>query len=132
MDATGTYLTRDGKTVRFKGARELAAFLADSAGSRTARSSSRCSTTWSSSPSAAFGPDTREELRASFAANKFHVRELAVEIMTKTALKPRRVHPPTPKPLNRTDQEIERVSCPATAAISSATWASAPPPCRSC
>ena len=58
VDATGGYQTRAGKTVAFTGARELADVPGRQRRRSTPRSSSRCSTTWSSSRSAAYGAAT--------------------------------------------------------------------------
>ena len=93
VDASGTYLTRDGKTVRFGGARELAGFLADSPEVHSAFVEQMLHYLVQQ-PVAAFGPDAKEELHRSFVAKKFHLRELAVDIMTRTALKPRPAPPP--------------------------------------
>ena len=58
---------------------------------RTRRSSSSCSTTWSSSRSGPTGPRRCAELQKSFAANGFNIRKLVVEIVAASALTDRRI-----------------------------------------
>ncbi|MGL4551841.1 MAG: DUF1592 domain-containing protein, partial [Gemmataceae bacterium] len=87
IDATGAYQSRDGTTVKVNGARELAAFLADSPEAHAAFAE-QLFHHLVQQPVRAFGPDTLERLRRSFAEKKFHVRRLAVEAVTLAALKP--------------------------------------------
>jgi hypothetical protein len=84
IDATGSYQTRAGKTVRVNGARELAAFLAGSPEAHAAFAE-QLFHHLVQQPTLAYGPGTPDELRRSFVANKFHVRKLAVEVMALTA-----------------------------------------------
>lgn len=86
IDASGSYQTRDGKTVRVNGARELAAFLAASPEVHTAFAE-QLFHSLAQQPVRAYGQNTLDELRRSFADNEFHIRKLAVEVMTTTALK---------------------------------------------
>jgi hypothetical protein len=86
VDAVGSYRTRAGKTVRFTGARELAAYLAGSPEVHTAFAE-QLFHHLVQQPLLAYGPNTLEELRRSFAGSKFHIRKLAVEVMARTALK---------------------------------------------
>jgi hypothetical protein len=92
VEAFGSYQTREGKTVKVSGARELAEFVA---GSPEAHSAfvEQLFHHLAQQPVRAYGADALEELRRSFVADKFHVRKLAVRIMTMTALKPRPVRP---------------------------------------
>jgi hypothetical protein len=88
IDPTGSYLTRDGRTVTFHGAREVAEFLANS------EEVHACFVEQMfhhlvQQPVQAYGPQTLANLRSSFAANGFNIRRLAVEIMTTAALTPR-------------------------------------------
>ncbi len=85
VDATGGYLARDGKAVRVNGARELAAFLADSPEAHAAFVE-HVLHYLVQQPGRAYGPTALDDLRRSFVANKFHVRKLAVEVMASTAL----------------------------------------------
>lgn len=86
IDATGSYRTREGKQVKVNGARELAAFLADSPEAHAAFVEQMFHDLVQQ-PARAYGPDTLARLTRSFAANKFHVRKLAVEVLVTAALK---------------------------------------------
>jgi hypothetical protein len=90
IDATGSYQTRAGKTVRVEGARALAAFLADSPEAHAAFVE-QLFHHLAQQPVRAYGADALDELRRSFAADGFHVRRLALRVMTAVALKPRQV-----------------------------------------
>ena len=83
IDATGSYTTRFGRTVRVNGARELAAFLA---GSQEAHAAfvEQLFHHLVQQPMQAYGPGTAEDLRRTFVAGGFHIRKLAVEVMTTT------------------------------------------------
>ena len=61
IDATGTYQTRTGETVKFTGARNLASYLAGSEETPRGVRHRSSSITWSSSPSA---PSARKSLRS--------------------------------------------------------------------
>jgi cytochrome c553 len=88
IDATGSYLTRDGKTVVLNGARELAEFLAGSEEAQTAFVEQMFHNLVQQ-PTRAYGPNTLKNLQEKFVANGCNMRRLAVEIMTISALKPR-------------------------------------------
>lgn len=90
VDAAGGYTTRAGKTVKVNGARDLAAYLAGSPEAHAAFVE-QLFHHLVGQPVRAYGPNTREELRRSFAASGFHVRKLAVEVLATAARKPRRV-----------------------------------------
>jgi hypothetical protein len=85
VDARGGYQARDGKTVRVNGARELATFLAGSPEAQAAFVE-QLFHHLVQQPVRAYGPGTLDDLRRSFADNKFHIRKLAVEVMARTAL----------------------------------------------
>jgi hypothetical protein len=89
IDAGGSYRGRDGKAVKVHGARELGAFLAGSPEAHEAFTE-QLFHHLAGQPARAYGPGTLDELRRSFATGNFHVRKLAVEVMTTAALKPRR------------------------------------------
>jgi hypothetical protein len=84
VDVSGWYQTREGKTVKVSGARELAAFLADSPEAQSAFVE-QLFHHLVRQPVRAYGEGTLERLRRSFAANKFNVRKLAVEVVTLAA-----------------------------------------------
>jgi hypothetical protein len=86
VDVGGWYQTRQGKTVKVTGARELAAFLADSEEAQAAFVE-QLFHHLVQQPVRAYGEGTLERLRRSFAANKFNVRRLAVEIVTLAAMR---------------------------------------------
>jgi cytochrome c553 len=92
VDATGTYLARDGRTVTFTGARQLAEYLAGSTEVHEAFVEQMFHTLVQQ-PVRAYGPQALTDLRRAFAASGFNIRKLAVEIMTVSALTPRRVKP---------------------------------------
>lgn len=90
VDATGTYQTRSGETKTFKGVTELAKFLAASEEVH-ASFTEQLVHHLVQQPVRAYGPDTLDGLRRSFAGNAFNVKKLAVEILATTALAPRYV-----------------------------------------
>jgi cytochrome c553 len=84
IDASGSYQTRTGETVNFRGARELATFLAG------------CDETQDAfveqlfhhlvkQPIRAYGPQTQADLRHNFAENGYNIRSLIVEILARGA-----------------------------------------------
>jgi hypothetical protein len=95
VDAAGSYLMRTGKTVKFSGARKLAEFLAGSEEVHEAFVENLFHQLVQQ-PVRAYGPNTLVDLRRTFAANRFSVRKLAVEIMATSALTPRAAAPPDP------------------------------------
>jgi hypothetical protein len=85
IDATGSYQTRSGKIVQVHGARQLAAVLASSPEVHAAFVE-KLFHHLIQQPVRAYGPNTLEELTRSFTSSGFHIRKLAVEIMTVAAL----------------------------------------------
>ena len=88
IDATGAYQTREGDTVSFTGARELAEFLAGSEETHDAFVE-QLFHYMVKQPIRAFGPETLTNLRRSFVENGYNIRKLMVEIVTLSALGPR-------------------------------------------
>ncbi len=88
VDDSGSYLTRSGKRVTVHGAHELAEFLVHSDEAQSAFVE-QLFHYLVQQPVQAYGPNTLEELRKSFAAKQYNIRKLAVEIMAASALKPR-------------------------------------------
>lgn len=85
VDASGGYTSLSGEQVEFTGAREFAEFLAVS------DETHRCFVQQLfhqvvKQPTAAYGPDTLESLRKSFAESDFNIQHLLVEIVTLSAL----------------------------------------------
>jgi mono/diheme cytochrome c family protein len=85
IDSTGSYVTRSGDTVKFKDGRDLARFLATSDEVHEAFVA-RMFHHLVKQPVLAFGPNKLEDLRRYFADNGYNVRQLAIEIVTETAL----------------------------------------------
>ena len=85
IDASGSFMTRSGETVTFKGERDLARFLAGSDEAHEAFVA-RLFHHLVRQPVLAFGPEKLDELRRYFADLEFNVRRLAVEIIAQTAL----------------------------------------------
>jgi hypothetical protein len=85
IDATGSYLTQAGATVSFNGARELAAFLANTDETQAAFTE-QLFRYMLKQPVQAFGPERLPELRKGFAENGFSVRGLLVELMAQSAV----------------------------------------------
>jgi hypothetical protein len=88
INATGSYQTRAGKTVQVRGARELATFLAGSPDAHAAFVEQMFHHLIQQ-PVRAYGANTLDELTRSFAGNGFHIRKLAVEIMSIAAMRKR-------------------------------------------
>jgi cytochrome c553 len=86
IDATGSYQSRTGQTVRFSGARSLARYLA---GSEEAHAAfvEKLFQHLVKQPVRAHGPQTLTEMVQAFAANEFSIRKQMVEIMAASALK---------------------------------------------
>ena len=97
IDASGSYLPREGAEETFRGARELAAMIA---GSRDAQEAFVRNLFHAvvKQPLRAWGPDTLDSLRKSFAANDCDVRRLLVDIITVAALPPPATASATPSP----------------------------------
>ncbi len=84
VDSTGSYQTKDGKQVSFDGVRQLAEFVATSEEAHAAFTE-QLFHHLVQQPVRAYGPDTLDQLRGSFASNQFNIRKLAVEILTLSA-----------------------------------------------
>ena len=84
VDATGEYTTADGKTVRLRGARDVAMFAAKN---REAHRGfiQQLFHHLVKQPAAAYGPDTLEKLRASFAKTDYNIQKLVIEIIKVSA-----------------------------------------------
>jgi Protein of unknown function (DUF1592)/Protein of unknown function (DUF1588)/PA14 domain/Protein of unknown function (DUF1595)/Cytochrome C oxidase, cbb3-type, subunit III len=88
IDATGSYETRAGETVKFEGIQALAAFLAVNEETHTAIVQ-QLFHHLVKQPVRAYGRQTLLELRRFFATHDFNLRKLTVEIMATSALTPR-------------------------------------------
>jgi hypothetical protein len=88
IDPTGSYLPREGQQASFRGARELAAYIATSpdAGEAFVQNLFHALV---KQPVRAWGPETLENLRAGFEKSGFDIRRLLVDIMTVAALPPK-------------------------------------------
>jgi cytochrome c553 len=84
IDATGTYQTRSGETVKFAGVHDLAVFLANSPETHDAFIEQLFHYIVKQ-PVRAFGPRKLADLRQSFVEHRFSVRRLLVEMMAETA-----------------------------------------------
>ena len=78
-------MTRLGDTVKFKGARDLAKFLASSEEVHGAFAE-HLFQHLIKQPVRAYGAKQADELRESFSKNDFSIRKLTVEIMARAAL----------------------------------------------
>lgn len=85
IDATGEYTTTEGDTVRLSGARDLAHYAAESVDAHRGFVR-QLFQHLVKQPAEAYGPNTIEDLRRSFAAAQFHLRKLAAEIVSVSAL----------------------------------------------
>lgn len=88
IDASGSYLPREGQEKTFRGARELAAYVAESRDAQEAFVQSLFHALVKQ-PARAWGPDTLERLRGSFVASGFSIPRLLVDIMLVAALPPK-------------------------------------------
>jgi cytochrome c553 len=88
IDASGSYLPREGPEARFRGGRELGAYVATSRDAQEAFVQSLFHALVKQ-PVRAWGPGTLERLRAGFEAAGFDIRRLVVDIMTVAAVPPR-------------------------------------------
>jgi hypothetical protein len=90
IDASGSYLPREGDRARFQGARELAAYVATSPDAREAFVRNLFHALVKQ-PVRAWGPDTLHGLQAGFAAQEFDIRRLMVDIMVVAASPPQKL-----------------------------------------
>ena len=95
IDASGSYLPREGPQATFRGARELSAAIATSRDAQEAFVQ-QLFHALVKQPMRAWGPDTLETLRKQFAANNCDIRRLLVDIMTIAALPPPASPPASP------------------------------------
>jgi hypothetical protein len=95
IDASGSYLPREGQQTTFRGARELAATIATSRDAQEAFVQ-QLFHALVKQPVRAWGPDTLEPLRQRFVANNCDIRRLLVDIMTVAALPPTAPPPASP------------------------------------
>lgn len=94
IDASGSYLTQAGESVKFSGAQELAAFLANTEETQAAFAE-QLFRYLLKQPVQAFGPEQLPELRKSFADSGFSVRRLLVELMAESAVTARQLSEPS-------------------------------------
>jgi hypothetical protein len=87
IDATGSYLPRTGEEATFRGARELAAYVATSRDAQEAFVQGLFHAV-AKQPVRAWGPDTLPNLCRAFAASAFDIRRLLVDIMEVAAFPP--------------------------------------------
>jgi cytochrome c553 len=95
IDASGSYLPREGPQATFRGARELATTIATSRDAQEAFVQ-QLFHALVKQPMRAWGPDTLETLRKQFTANNCDIRRLLVDIMTVAALPPPASPPASP------------------------------------
>ena len=87
VDSTGEYVDRSGNRVEFKGAGELAEYLANSPDAHRAFVN-RMFQYFVKQPPAAYGPETLEQLTGKFRDSGFNIKSLLVEIAVVAALQP--------------------------------------------
>jgi hypothetical protein len=84
IDASGSYQPREGPPATFRGARELAAYLATSHDAREAFVQNLFHALVKQ-PARAWGPESLERLEASFESGGCDIRRLLVDIMCMAA-----------------------------------------------
>jgi len=84
VDASGYYKARNGSTVRFTGAGDLARYLANNEETQSAFAE-KLFHHLVKQPVLAFGPTTLSNLRRSFVENRYSIRKLMVETMVTTS-----------------------------------------------
>ncbi|MHB8900387.1 MAG: DUF1588 domain-containing protein [Thermoguttaceae bacterium] len=94
VDPSGSYHTRQGQTVSFRGARQLAEFVAGSPEAHSAFTE-QLFHHLVQQPARAYGSNTLDRLRDKFVAGNFNIRSLALEIVTLSA--PVGREPPLPQ-----------------------------------
>ena len=94
IDATGIYVGRDDREVRFRGARELGQLMIESEDVQRAFVEAAFEY-MVKQPPAAFGSDTADRLLKSFRDSGFHIRKLIAEIAVVAALHQPESQPPT-------------------------------------
>jgi mono/diheme cytochrome c family protein len=84
IDAVSDYITDDGKTVRLKGARDIAEFAVNSEQAQTGFIEAMFHQVVKQ-PVRAYGSDAMARLRQSFVASQFNMQQLLVDIVTLSA-----------------------------------------------
>lgn len=87
IDVAGSYITRDGETVAFAGAKELTEYLVKSDDAHRAFVT-RAFQYFVKQPPAAYGPETLDRLTQQFQESGYNIRELLVEIAVTAAMDP--------------------------------------------
>ena len=87
IDSRGQYTNRNNQRVQFQGPRELADYLVSSQDAHRSFVD-RAFEHFVKQPTAAFGPQTLDQLIASFKENEFNIRKLLVEIAVIAARQP--------------------------------------------
>ncbi len=85
VDSTGEYTTSDGKAVRLTGPRDVAEYAVRSKDAQSAFIQQLFHHIVKQ-PAAAYGPDTLERLRRSFAKSDYNIQQLILEIVKTSAL----------------------------------------------
>ncbi|HVK06573.1 MAG TPA: DUF1592 domain-containing protein, partial [Armatimonadaceae bacterium] len=85
VDATGSYAARNGNTIKFTGAKDLARYAAESPEAQAVFVEKLFQYSVKQ-PVRAYGPDALPNLQRQFKANDFNIRRLVVEIATESAL----------------------------------------------
>jgi len=94
VDAVSDYTTPDGNVIKLTGARDVAALAAESLSGQTGFVRNLFQE-MVKQPPAAYSPELLRQLTEKFRADRFHVRNLAVEVAVVAALRPT-VTAPTP------------------------------------
>lgn len=97
IDASGSYQPREGPAASFQGARQLGDYVSTSRDAQEAFVQNLFHALVKQ-PIRAWGPDTLENLRSTFAANNCDIRRLLVDIMVVGALPPQAILPPQAPP----------------------------------
>ena len=87
IDATGSYVDRQGKEIDFNGARELSQYLINSDDAQTAFIN-RMFLHFVKQPIGAYGPDRLESMKNKFRESNFNIRKLIIEIAVVAAMGP--------------------------------------------
>jgi mono/diheme cytochrome c family protein len=85
VDASGGYITKSGKTIKFTGSRDLAQFVANSDEAHAAFVEKLFQFSVKQ-PIRAYGPQTLSTLKKDFEANKYNIRRLVADIAASAAL----------------------------------------------
>jgi hypothetical protein len=86
VDPTGEFPTADGKSIKLKGARDVAEYAANAPDAHRAFIR-QLFDHQVKQPADAYGPETLERLRGKFVASQFNIQELLVEIATTAAMR---------------------------------------------